>query len=128
MAEQASISSTAPQDEKRVWYRGTLFNACIIGAVGFTAPGLWNAMNALGAGGAQEPFLINAANALVFGLSMLILLYMRNTRLADLFYSGLFVSFWWSNCQSHWIEMDFDAWCCWISIVLVRITNLGEPE
>lgn len=32
------------------------------------APGLWNAMNALGAGGAQEPFLVNAANALVFGL------------------------------------------------------------
>ena len=32
------------------------------------APGLWNAMNDLGAGGAQSPFLINAANALVFGL------------------------------------------------------------
>jgi MFS family permease len=32
------------------------------------APGLWNAMNDLGAGGAQEPFLYNAANALVFGL------------------------------------------------------------
>lgn len=32
------------------------------------APGLWNAMNSLGAGGAQEPFLVNAANALVFGL------------------------------------------------------------
>ncbi|KAJ6442372.1 major facilitator superfamily transporter [Purpureocillium lavendulum] len=39
-----------------------------MGIVGFLAPGLWNAMNALGAGGAQEPFLINAANALVFGL------------------------------------------------------------
>jgi hypothetical protein len=34
------------------------------------APGLWNAMNSLGAGGAESPFLINAANALVFGLSM----------------------------------------------------------
>lgn len=32
------------------------------------APGLWNAMNSLGAGGAQEPYLVNAANALVFGL------------------------------------------------------------
>ncbi|KAJ5199324.1 Major facilitator superfamily domain general substrate transporter [Penicillium cf. griseofulvum] len=69
MAERASISASSDtQLEKRVWYRGTLFNACVIGAVGFTAPGLWNAMNALGAGGAQEPFLINAANALVFGL------------------------------------------------------------
>jgi MFS family permease len=53
---------------RRTWYRTTLFNAFVIGAVGFFAPGLWNAMNALGAGGAQEPYLVNAANALVFGL------------------------------------------------------------
>jgi hypothetical protein len=55
--------------EKRVWHRSTLFNAFIIGGVGFLAPGLWNAMNSLGAGGAESPYLINAANALVFGLS-----------------------------------------------------------
>lgn len=53
---------------KRTWYRTTLFNAFVIGVVGFLAPGLWNAMNALGAGGAQEPYLVNAANALVFAL------------------------------------------------------------
>ncbi|OAR00242.1 hypothetical protein LLEC1_05982 [Akanthomyces lecanii] len=53
---------------KRTWYRTTLFNAFVIGGVGFLAPGLWNAMNALGAGGGQEPFLVNAANALVFAL------------------------------------------------------------
>jgi hypothetical protein len=35
-------------DEKRLWYRTTLFNACVIGGVGFLAPGLWNAMNSLG--------------------------------------------------------------------------------
>lgn len=55
---------------KRTWYHTTLFNAFVIGGVGFMAPGLWNAMNSLGAGGAESPFLINAANALVFGLSM----------------------------------------------------------
>ena len=68
-------SSSAPEsqhvEEKRTWYRGTLFNAFVIGAVGFLAPGLWNAMASLGAGGEESPFLINAANALVFGLSML---------------------------------------------------------
>ncbi|EED17136.1 conserved hypothetical protein [Talaromyces stipitatus ATCC 10500] len=53
---------------KRVWYRSSLFNACVIGAVGFLAPGLWNAMNSLGAGGEEKPFLVNAANSLVFGL------------------------------------------------------------
>ena len=55
-------------EEKRIWYRGTLFNAFVIGAVGFLAPGLWSAMSSLGAGGAQSPFLVNAANSLVFGL------------------------------------------------------------
>ncbi|KAM3492557.1 hypothetical protein MY3957_004218 [Beauveria namnaoensis] len=61
-------SHDAPPRAKRIWYRTTLFNAFVIGAVGFLAPGLWNAMNALGAGGGQEPFLVNAANALVFAL------------------------------------------------------------
>ncbi|UNI22253.1 hypothetical protein JDV02_008158 [Purpureocillium takamizusanense] len=70
VAEPSAVESgsvdTSPL--KKTWYRSTLFNAFVIGIVGFLAPGLWNAMNALGAGGAQEPFLINAANALVFGL------------------------------------------------------------
>lgn len=66
--------STQPPP-KRTWYHTTLFNAFIIGGVGFMAPGLWNAMNSLGAGGAESPFLINAANALVFGLSMSLSLY-----------------------------------------------------
>ena len=73
MAE--SIPSSVPSEvssfpEKRDWHRSTLFNAFIIGGVGFLAPGLWNAMNSLGAGGAESPYLINAANALVFALSM----------------------------------------------------------
>ncbi|KAG8158197.1 hypothetical protein KVR01_011958 [Diaporthe batatas] len=59
----ASVKATG-----RIWYHTTLFNAFIIGGVGFMAPGLWNAMSALGAGGAQSPYLVNAANALVFGL------------------------------------------------------------
>lgn len=39
---------TPVSNEKRQWYRTTLFNACVIGGVGFLAPGLWNAMNSLG--------------------------------------------------------------------------------
>lgn len=39
------------------------------------APGLWNAMNDLGAGGALDPYLINAANALVFGLMGILCLF-----------------------------------------------------
>ncbi|KAI0478036.1 MFS general substrate transporter [Xylaria cf. heliscus] len=72
MAEKTSQEDGAPKEEvvpvKRVWYRSTLYNAFVIGAVGFIAPGLWNAMNSLGAGGAERPYLVNAANALVFGI------------------------------------------------------------
>ncbi|KAL2009960.1 hypothetical protein VTN00DRAFT_5767 [Thermoascus crustaceus] len=50
------VDAPAPK-EPRKWYRTTFFNAFVIGGVGFVAPGLWNAMNALGAGGAQKPFL-----------------------------------------------------------------------
>ncbi|KAF2167318.1 hypothetical protein M409DRAFT_54484 [Zasmidium cellare ATCC 36951] len=60
--------SDSIRPQKRQWYRTTLFNAFVIGGVGFTAPGLWNAMNSLGAGGQESPELVNAANALVFGL------------------------------------------------------------
>ncbi|KAL1588676.1 hypothetical protein WHR41_02613 [Cladosporium halotolerans] len=66
---QDALPSTEPAPRShRTWYRTTLFNAFVIGIVGFMAPGLWNAMNALGAGGAREPYLVNAANALVFAL------------------------------------------------------------
>lgn len=69
-AAAVDVAAAAPsQDEPRKWYRSTLFNAYVIGVVGFIAPGLWNAMNSLGAGGAQKPYLVNAANALVFALS-----------------------------------------------------------
>ncbi|KAJ6017282.1 DUF895 domain membrane protein [Penicillium sp. IBT 35674x] len=68
MALADTIEHAGVVPVKRIWYRTTLFNACVIGFVGFLAPGLWNAMNSLGAGGEEKPFLVNAANALVFGL------------------------------------------------------------
>jgi hypothetical protein len=30
--------------QKKVWHHTTLFNAFVIGGVGFMAPGLWNAV------------------------------------------------------------------------------------
>jgi len=50
------------------WYRSTLYNALILGLCNFLAPGIWGAMNSLGAGGEEKPYLVNAANALTFGL------------------------------------------------------------
>ncbi|KAL2153724.1 hypothetical protein VTH82DRAFT_4879 [Thermothelomyces myriococcoides] len=50
------------------WYRSPLFNVIIVGLISFTQPGIWNALNNTGAGGQQEPYLVNASNALTFGL------------------------------------------------------------
>lgn len=40
----------------------------ILGLCNLAAPGIWGAMNSLGAGGSQSPQLVNAANALTFCL------------------------------------------------------------
>jgi MFS family permease len=50
------------------WYRSTFFNALVLGLCNFLAPGIWGAMNSLGGGGEEKPYLVNAANALTFGL------------------------------------------------------------
>ncbi|CAK3902902.1 DUF895 domain membrane [Lecanosticta acicola] len=50
------------------WYRSTFYNAIILGICNFCAPGIWGAMNSLGGGGQQDPWLVNAANALTFCL------------------------------------------------------------
>lgn len=50
------------------WYRSTFYNMTILGLCNLAAPGIWGAMNSLGAGGSQSPQLVNAANALTFCL------------------------------------------------------------
>jgi MFS family permease len=69
------------------WYRSPLFNVIIVGLISFTQPGIWNALNSMhllppltprpdtltsikdvGAGGQQEPYLVNGANSLTFGI------------------------------------------------------------
>ncbi|KAJ5463469.1 Major facilitator superfamily domaingeneral substrate transporter [Penicillium sp. IBT 31633x] len=50
------------------WYRSIPFQIAVASGVSFTAPGMWDALNNLGAGGAAEPYAVSAANALVYGL------------------------------------------------------------
>lgn len=50
------------------WYRSTFYNMTILGLCNLAAPGIWGAMNSLGAGGSETPQLVNAANALTFCL------------------------------------------------------------
>lgn len=59
----------APSSKRPVqWHRSTFFNITVLGLCNFAAPGIWGAMNSLGAGGAQKPYLVNTANALTFCL------------------------------------------------------------
>ncbi|EME42429.1 hypothetical protein DOTSEDRAFT_89823 [Dothistroma septosporum NZE10] len=67
--QNASPQQHAPINVK--WYRSTLYNAVILGICNFCAPGIWGAMNSLGGGGQQDPWLVNAANALTFCLMVL---------------------------------------------------------
>jgi hypothetical protein len=64
-ARQADITNSLKPVK---WYRSTFFNMTILGLCNFSAPGIWGAMNSLGAGGAQSPHLVNAGNALTFCL------------------------------------------------------------
>ncbi|KAK0721862.1 major facilitator superfamily domain-containing protein [Lasiosphaeria miniovina] len=65
--------SVAEQTAKPVskltrWFRSPLFNVIIVGLISFTQPGIWNALNNTGAGGQQEPYLVNGSNSLTFGI------------------------------------------------------------
>ncbi|KAF8075059.1 major facilitator superfamily domain-containing protein [Lyophyllum atratum] len=53
---------------RKSFYRSTLFQMLVVGFIAFLGPGLWNATNSLGAGGALEPYLVNAANSIVFAV------------------------------------------------------------
>ncbi|CEQ42606.1 SPOSA6832_04434 [Sporobolomyces salmonicolor] len=57
-------SSTTVSRSRHSWFRSVFFQATVVGMCAFLSPGIWNSS----AGGGQEPYLVNAANSLVFGL------------------------------------------------------------
>ncbi|KAL2788793.1 major facilitator superfamily domain-containing protein [Aspergillus keveii] len=69
-----SVEVSAPQmatpasSRLRSIFRSIPFQIAIASGVSFTAPGMWDALNNLGAGGAAEPYAVSAANALLYGL------------------------------------------------------------
>lgn len=70
-AKKDNISETSespPPPTDRSIFRSVPFNILVACGVSFTAPGMWDALGGLGAGGAAEPFAVSAANALLYGL------------------------------------------------------------
>lgn len=60
---------------QRTWYRTTFFNCTILAICAFIAPGLWAAINGLGAGGAASPYYVNAANSVIFCLQFAVCIF-----------------------------------------------------
>lgn len=58
-ASLVEAQTTPATPEKIVWYRSTWYASIILGLCNFAAPGIWGAMNSLGAGGQATPFLVN---------------------------------------------------------------------
>lgn len=54
-SEDAGLQHTQIGQTKRVWYRSVPFQIAVASGVSFTAPGMWDALGGLGAGGAAEP-------------------------------------------------------------------------
>ncbi|KAL2178371.1 major facilitator superfamily domain-containing protein [Thermothelomyces heterothallicus CBS 202.75] len=70
VSRDSESENAPPKDQQHPvrWYRSTFYNMTILGLCNLAAPGIWGAMNSLGAGGAASPRLVNAANALTFCL------------------------------------------------------------
>ncbi|KAH6656322.1 major facilitator superfamily transporter [Truncatella angustata] len=70
-ADKLVVDEAKPPKSERQpvkWYRSTFYNMTVLGLCNLAAPGIWGAMNSLGAGGAASTQLVNAANALTFCL------------------------------------------------------------
>lgn len=65
-SDHNNVTSDTPG--KPHWFRSVFFQATIVGLLAFAAPGLWNALQSVGAGGQQTPFLVMAGNAVLFSL------------------------------------------------------------
>jgi len=64
------MATLTPEGGKHpvTWYRSTTFAAFMVAATAFTCPGIFGALNGMGAGGGASPGVTNAANAIVFGV------------------------------------------------------------
>jgi MFS family permease len=53
------------------WRRSTAFQAAVIAGVFFCGPGMYGALNALGAGGLKSPHLVNITSGISYGLNVI---------------------------------------------------------
>ena len=68
MSSLSAAEAAGSVNVSHSFWHSVPFNILIACGVSFTAPGMWDALGGLGAGGAAEPYAVSAANALVYGL------------------------------------------------------------
>lgn len=73
--EVASNQDGYTKPSRRTWYRTSFFNITIVSICAFIAPGLWAAINGLGAGGAASPYFVNTANSVIFVLQFVVCIF-----------------------------------------------------
>ncbi|KAK7038030.1 MFS general substrate transporter [Favolaschia claudopus] len=59
-------AASSPAPYKVHWFRSTIFQIVVVGGVFFCAPGMYNALSSLGAGGLATPWYANATTAAGF--------------------------------------------------------------
>ncbi|CAH0046681.1 unnamed protein product [Clonostachys solani] len=65
--ESTSSGAQVPE-QKHFWFRSVAFQVAVACFVSFTAPGMWDALGGLGAGGAAKPQAVSAGNATMYSL------------------------------------------------------------
>lgn len=107
--------------EPRRWYRSTLFNAFVIGLVGFIAPGLWNAMVSILPG---KVLLSSFVSSLLTNIELVgcwrgtIALPCQCCKCVGVWSDGLSLPLWWPTRQSHRPSLYSLPGCCWIPNLL----------
>lgn len=72
---KSSSHDSPVEGGSRIWYHTTMFNVSVVAACAFIAPGLWAAMNGLGGAGSADPYYVNAANAVIFCLQVVVCIF-----------------------------------------------------
>lgn len=69
---QAAPKTDYPPEVSTIpWNRSTKFQAAIVAGVFFCGPGMYSALNALGAGGLKSPHLVNITSGISYGLNVI---------------------------------------------------------
>lgn len=69
VAELNGASSPPLAQSQVSLYRSTVFHAWILYAVFFCGPGMYAALNSLGAGGLRDPTLVNITSGMSYGMN-----------------------------------------------------------